>query len=67
VLLGITERLESVDVQGHAAELARYRARGCDMHGNRIAIATDRDTDTIEMHPPSLGSVDPGGGLTVER
>ena len=34
--------------------------------GNRIAVVTDRDTDVIEVHPPSLGSVDPGG-FTVEQ
>jgi hypothetical protein len=66
VLLGITERLEFVDAPGHVADLARYRARGYAMKGNRIAILTDRDMDVIEVHPPSLGSVDLGG-LTIER
>ena len=66
VLLGITERLEFVDAPGHAADLTRYRARSYDMHGNRIAIVTDRDTDVIEVHPPSLRLVDLGG-VTIER
>ncbi len=61
VLFGITERLENVNAPGHVEDLKRYRARGYTMHGNRIAIVTDRDTDVIEVHPPSLGSVDLGG------
>ena len=66
VLLGITERLEFVDAPGHIEHLKRYRSRGYAMKGNRIAIATDRDTDVIEVHPPSRGSVSLGG-LTEER
>ncbi|MEN6516649.1 MAG: hypothetical protein ABFC38_00475 [Methanospirillum sp.] len=37
VLLGITERLEFVDAPGHVEDLARYRAPGNRMAGNRIA------------------------------
>ncbi len=66
VQLGITERLEFVDAPGHVADLARYRARGYAMHGNRIAIVTDLDADLIDVHPPSRGSVDLGG-ITIER
>ena len=67
VLLGITERLEYVDAPSHVEDLARYRARGYSMAGNRIAIATDhRPADLVEVHPPSQGKVDLGG-LTVER
>jgi hypothetical protein len=65
VLLGITERLEFVDAPGHAEDLKRYRARGYRMQGNRIRIVTDDDTDLIEVHPPSRGSVDLDG-VTVE-
>ena len=66
VLLGITERLEYVDAPSHAADLARYRARGYAMAGNRIAVVTDHPEDLVEVHPPSRGKVDLGG-LTVER
>ena len=66
VLLGITERLEFVDAPSHVEDLKRYRARGYAMKNNRIAIVTDRDTDMIEVHPPSRGSVDLGG-VTIER
>ncbi len=66
MLLGITERLEFVDAPSHAADLERYRARGYAMKGNRIGIVADRDTDAIEVHPPSRGSVDLGG-VTIER
>jgi hypothetical protein len=66
VLLGVTERLEFVDAPGHVEDLKRYRARGYAMLDNRIRIVTDRDTDVIAVHPPSLGSVDLGG-VTVER
>ena len=66
VLLGITERLEYVDAPLHVADLARYRARGYAMAGNRIAIVTDYGADLIDIRPPSRGLVDLGG-LTVER
>ena len=66
VLLGVTERLEYVDVPGHVEDLKRYQARGYAMAGNRIAIATDHPADLVEVHPPSRGKVDLGG-LTVER
>ena len=52
VLLGITERLEFVDAPGHAADLARYRARGYRMVNNRIAVVTDRDADLVEVYSP---------------
>ena len=61
VLLGITERLEFVDVPGHAEDPERYRARGYTMRGNRIAVATDRSENLVEVHPPSRGSLDLGG------
>ena len=41
MLLGITERLEFVDAPGHAADLARYRARGYAMKGNLIRLRHD--------------------------
>ena len=66
VLLGITERLEFVDAPSHVKDLERYRARGYAMRDNRIAIVTDHDSDLVEVHPPSRGSVDLGG-LSVER
>ena len=59
-------RLEFVDAPGHVEDLERYRARGYAMKNNRIRIVTDHDADLIEVHPPSSGTVDPGG-LTVER
>ena len=65
VLLGITERLEFVDAPGHAADLARYRARGYAMKGNRIAIAVDLPMEVVEVHPPSVNSVEMAG-VTVE-
>jgi hypothetical protein len=66
VLLGITERLEFVDAPGHVDDLKRYRARGCRMVGNRIAVVTDYPKDLVDIYPPSRGTVDLGG-LTVER
>ena len=66
VLLGATERLEFVDAPGHAADLARYRARGYAMRNNRVTIATDRPGDLVEVHPPSRGAVDLAG-VTVGR
>jgi hypothetical protein len=66
VLLGVTERLESVDAQGHVANLARYRARDYRMAGTRIDIVTDNPKDLVEVHPPSRGSVELRG-LLVER
>ncbi|MGD9938008.1 MAG: hypothetical protein AB7S61_11125 [Methanoregulaceae archaeon] len=66
VLLGIAERLESVDAPSHVKDLKRYRARGYAMAGNRIAVVTDHPEDLVEVHPPSRGKVDLGG-LTVER
>ena len=65
VLLGVTERLEFVDAPGHVEDLARYRARGYAMKGNRIAIVTDRPMEVVEVHPPSVNSVDMAG-VTVE-
>ncbi|MEN6342134.1 MAG: hypothetical protein ABFC89_06190 [Methanospirillum sp.] len=61
VLLGCTERLEFVDAPGHIADLARYRARGYAMTGNRIAIAIDRPMEVVEVHPSSVHSVDMAG------
>ena len=66
VLPGITERLEYVDAPSHAADPARYRARGYAMAGNRCAIVTDHDADLVEVYPLSRGKVDLSG-LTVER
>ena len=63
---GITERLEFVDAPSHVEDLKRYRARGYTMRNNRIAIVTDRDTDVIDVHPPSRGSVDLDG-VTIKR
>ncbi len=65
VLLGVTERLEFVDAPGHVADLARYRARGYTMRGNRIAIVADRPMETIEIHPSSANSVNMAG-VTLE-
>ncbi|MEN6517909.1 MAG: hypothetical protein ABFC38_06910 [Methanospirillum sp.] len=65
VLLGCTERLEFVDAPGHAEELERYRARGYAMRNNRIAIATDRPMETVEIHGPSKTSVSMAG-ITAE-
>ncbi|KAF5046982.1 hypothetical protein DSECCO2_465090 [anaerobic digester metagenome] len=65
VLLGVTERLEFVDAPGHAADLARYRARGYAMKGNRIRLVTDRPMEVVEVHPPSVNSVNMAG-VTVE-
>ena len=66
VLLGITERLEYVDASSHVADLARYRARGYVMAGNQIAIVTDRPMEAVEVHPPSVNSVEMAG-VTVEH
>ena len=66
VPLGITERPEYVDLPGHIADLAFYRARGYAMAGNQCAIVTDRPEDQVEVHPTSRGSVDLGG-VMVER
>jgi hypothetical protein len=65
VLLGVTERLEFVDAPGHVADLARYRARGYVMKGNRIRLVTDRPMEVVEVHPPSANSVNMAG-VTVE-
>ena len=65
VLLGITERLEFVDAPSHVEDLKRYRARGYRMAGNRIVIVTDHSEDLVEVHPPSVKSVEMVG-LTVE-
>ncbi len=65
VLLGITERLEFVDAPGHVADLARYRARGYAMKGNRIRIVTDRPMEVVEVHVPSANSVNMVG-VTAE-
>ena len=65
VLLGCTERLEFVDAPCHVEDLKRYRARGYRMAGNRIAIVIDRPQSAIEVHPPSVNSVNTAG-VTVE-
>ncbi|MEN6518634.1 MAG: hypothetical protein ABFC38_10635 [Methanospirillum sp.] len=65
VLLGVTERLEFVDAPGHAADLARYRARGYAMRDNQIRIVTDRPMEVVEVHPPSVNAVNMAG-VTVE-
>ncbi len=65
VLLGVTGRLEFVDAPGHAADLARYRARGYAMQGNRIALVVDRPQSVVEVHGPSANSVNMAG-VTVE-
>ena len=65
MLLGVTERLEFVDAPGHVEDLDRYRARGYAMTGNRIRIVTDRPMEVVEVHPPSVNSVDMAG-VTVE-
>ncbi len=61
MLPGITERLEVVDAPTHAADLARYRARGYRMAGNRIRLVTDRPQSVVEVHPPSVNSVNTAG------
>ena len=50
---------------GHAADVARYRARGCAMKGNRIRIVKDRPQSAVEIHGPSARSVNMSG-VTVE-
>ncbi len=65
MLLGVTERLEFVDAPGHVADLARYRARGYAMTGNRIRLVTDRPMECVEVHGPSVNSVNMAG-VTVE-
>lgn len=66
VPLGFTEQPEIIDAPGHAVNLARYRARGYRMAGNRIRLVTDHPEGLVDVHSPSFGSVDLGG-LTVER
>ena len=61
VLLGITERLKFVDAPGHVEDLKRYRARGYRMADNRIAIVTDQPMKMVEVHPPSVNSVEMAG------
>ncbi|MEN6516753.1 MAG: hypothetical protein ABFC38_01005 [Methanospirillum sp.] len=58
MLFGITERLEFVDAPGLVADLARYRARDNAMTGNRIAVVTDRPMEVVEVHGPSVHSVE---------
>ena len=58
VLLGVTERLEFADAPGHVADLGRYRTRGYAMKDNRIAIRLDRPMEIVEVHPPSVNSVE---------
>ena len=65
VLLGVTERLEFVDAPGHVEDLKRYRARGYAMKNNRIRLVTDRPMEVVEVHSPSVNSVDMAG-VTVE-
>ncbi len=61
VLLGITERLEFVDAPTHVEDLKRYRVRAYAMRGNRIRIVTDRPQSCVEVHPPSVNSVEMAG------
>jgi hypothetical protein len=65
VRLGITERLEFVDAPAHARDLVWYRARGYRMAGNRIRLVTDRPMEVVEVHAPSVNSVEMDG-VTVE-
>ena len=65
MLLGIPERLEVVDAPGHLTDLARYRARGVAMKGNRIAVVTDRPMETVEVHPPCVNRLNTAG-VTVK-
>jgi hypothetical protein len=65
VLLGITERLEFVDAPGHVEDMRRYQARGYAMTANRIAIVTDRPMEVVEVHPPSVNSVNIAGVTAV--
>lgn len=57
VLPGITGRPGFVDAPGHVENLARYRARGYAMKGNRIATVTDRPMEVVEIHKPSVNAV----------
>jgi hypothetical protein len=57
--------IEFADAPGHAADLARYRARGYAMKGNRIRLVTDRPMEVVEVHPPSVNSMEMAG-VTVE-
>ncbi len=66
MLLGITERLEFVDAPGQAADLARYRPGGYAMRNNRNRLVTDRPQRVVEIHPPSVNSVEMAG-VTVEN
>ena len=61
MLLEVRERLEFVDAPSHVEDLKRYRARGYRMAGKRIAIVTDRPQSTVEVHPPSVNSVNMAG------
>jgi len=58
-----TERLEFVDAPAHASDLARYRAIGRPFSGSLVlevpAVATVGDL--VEVHPPSVRSVDLSG------
>ena len=65
MLPGITERLEFVDAPSHAEDLKRYRARGYAMRNNRIRLVTDRPQSVVEVHPPSVNSVNTAG-VTAE-
>ena len=51
--------------RGTSTDLKRYRARGYAMKGNRIAIVIDRPMEVVEVHPPSVNSVNMAG-VTVE-
>jgi hypothetical protein len=49
----------------HVADLARYRAWGHAMTGNRVRLVTDRPKEVVEMHSPSVNAVSMAG-VTVE-
>ncbi|MGD9937522.1 MAG: hypothetical protein AB7S61_08630 [Methanoregulaceae archaeon] len=56
----------SLDAPIYVDDLARSRARGYAMAGNRCAIVTDRPANLVEVHPPSRGSFD-FTGFAVEQ
>lgn len=60
VLVGITERLEYVDAPSHAADLARYRARGWPFSGALVLGVEQAATvdHLVDVHPPSVRLVD---------
>ncbi len=50
-----------MDAPSHAEDLKRYRARGYAMRNNRIRLVTDRPQSVVEVHPPSVNSVNTAG------